>query len=143
VKKSLDTPMTENNRPESFEVSDKQKSFLKKIIPISAFIGGLCCFVPVVLVLLGVSSVSYAISLTDILYGQFVWVFRGLAFLCLAAALIWYFYKKENICSLEEAKRNKQLIINFTFTTLIVTAVAYIIWTYVIVEILGIALGLW
>jgi len=126
-----------------FEISDTQKSFLKKIIPISTFIGGLCCFAPVVLVLLGISSVAFAISLTDILYGQYVWVFRGAVFLFLSLGLIWYFYKKEKICSLDEAKRKKQLIFNFTVTSIIILTFAYIIWTYVIVEILGIYLGLW
>jgi hypothetical protein len=126
-----------------FEITGQQKSFLKRIIPISAFIGGLCCFAPVVLVLLGVSSLTFAISLSDLLYGQYVWVFRGAAFLSLTIGLIWYFYKKENICSLDEAKRKKQLILNFTLTSIIIMTLAYLIWTYVIVEIIGIALGLW
>jgi hypothetical protein len=133
----------EGNHPSILEISRDQKSFLKKIIPISAFIGGLCCFAPVILVLLGISSVAFAISLTDLLYGQYVWVFRGIAFLFLMIGLIWYFYKKENICSLDEAKRKKQLILNFTLTSIIILTIAYIIWTYVIVEILGIYLGLW
>jgi hypothetical protein len=71
------------------EISKEQKSFLKKIIPFSAFVGGLCCFTPVVLVLLGISSVTFAISLTDLLYGQYVWVFRGSALLFLSIGLIW------------------------------------------------------
>jgi hypothetical protein len=135
--------MERSNQVELFNISEEQKSFLKKIIPISAFIGGLCCFAPVVLVLFGISSLTFAISLTDLLYGQYAWAFRGIAFLFLSIGLIWYFYKKENICSLDEAKRKKQLIFNFTLTSIIILTVAYLIWTYVIVEILGIALGLW
>lgn len=135
--------MEGDNQLELFNMSDEQKSFLKKIIPISAFIGGLCCFAPVVLVLIGISSVALAISLTDLLHGQYAWGFRGVAFLFLSIGLIWYFYKKENICSLDEAKQKKQLILNFTLTSIIILTVAYLIWTYVIVEILGIALGLW
>jgi hypothetical protein len=135
--------MGSDNQAEIFGISDQQKSFLKKVIPISAFLGGLCCFTPVVLVLLGISSVTFAISLTDVLYGQYVWIFRGMALLFLSIGLIWYFYKKENICSLEEAKKKKQLIINFTLTAIIIMTIAYIIWLYVIVEILGLALGLW
>jgi hypothetical protein len=135
--------MEGENQTEPFIMSGDQKSFLKKIIPISAFIGGLCCFAPVVLVLLGISSLTFAISLTDLLYGQYVWAFRGLAFLLLAIGLMWYFYKKENICSLDEAKRNKQLIFNVSMIAIIFFTLAYIVWTYVIVEIMGIYLGLW
>jgi hypothetical protein len=135
--------MVEEVQSDIFVIPDTQKSFLKRIVPLSAFIGGLCCFAPVVLVILGISSVTFAISLTDILYGQYVWAFRGLAFLFLGMGLLWYFYKKENICSLDEARKKKQLIINISLTSVIILTFSYVIWTYVIVEILGIYLGLW
>ncbi len=125
------------------ETSEKQNSFLKKVIPIAAFIGGLCCFAPVVLVLLGLSTVSFAASLTDILYGTYKWAFRGAALLFLFAALFWYFYKEEKVCTIDEFKKKRREVTNFILLTLILGIIAYILWLYVIVEIIGLILGVW
>jgi len=120
-----------------------QKSFLKRIVPASAFIAGLCCFTPVVLVLAGISTVAFAASLSDLLYGTYRWVFRGVAFLFLLGSLFWYFYKKEKVCTIGEFRKKRRKILNFTLIVIIVSVVAYIIWLYVIVEIIGILLGIW
>jgi hypothetical protein len=125
------------------KLTQDQKSFLKKSIPISAFIGGLCCFTPVVLVLLGLSSVAYAASLSDLLYGSYKWIFRSVSLILLLAGLIWYFYKKEKICKIDQVKRNKNKIINITLIAIIGLILTYLIWLYVIVEIIGILLGIW
>ena len=124
-------------------MNNQEKSFLKKVLPVSAFIAGLCCFTPIVLVLLGISTVSYAASLSDILYGQYKWLFRGIALLFLLSSLYWYFYKKEKICTIDEAKKKRKKIINLILVTLISGIIIYIIWLYVIVEIIGILLGIW
>ena len=121
----------------------EQKSFLKKFIPIVAFIAGLCCFTPVVLVLFGLSTVAFAASLADTLYGSYKWAFRGVSLVLLLASLGWYFYKKENVCSLDAVKKKRTKIINFTLLTLGIGVVAYIIWLYVVVELIGIGLGIW
>jgi len=124
-------------------ITTEEKSFLKKVIPIGALIGGLCCFTPVVLVLLGISSVSFAASLSNTLYFQYKWVFRGIALLFLLGSLGWYLYSKEKICTLNQVKRNKRRIINIILLTLVIGVLAYIIWLYVIVEIIGLFLGIW
>ena len=125
------------------KLNKKEKSFLKKAIPVTAFIAGLCCFTPVVFVLFGLSSVAFAASLADNLYGNYKWVFRGISLGLLLAALGWYFYSKEGICSLDAAKRKKKKIINLTLITLSIAILSYIIWLYIIVEIIGIWLGIW
>lgn len=125
------------------EITPSQKSFLKKILPASAFIGGLCCFAPVVLVLFGISSVSFAASLSSTLYGTYKWMFRGTAFLFLLAALFWYFYKKEKVCTIDEFKKKRRTIINFALIAIILAIMAYVIWLYVIVEVIGLAIGVW
>ncbi|MFH1590606.1 MAG: hypothetical protein ABIC95_01625 [archaeon] len=124
-------------------IDKEQKSFLKKFIPLSALIGGLCCFTSVVLVLLGLSSVAYAASLSDLLYGSYKWVFRGVAAAFLIAGLIWYFYKKEGICTLDQLKRKRNRVINLVLVTFILAIIVYVLWLYVFVEIMGIGLGLW
>jgi hypothetical protein len=125
------------------KLTTEQKAFLKKVIPGAAFVGGLCCFTPVVLVLFGLSSVAFAGSLADTLYGGHKWVFRAIALLLLLASIAWYFYTKENVCTLDALKRKKNKIINFTLLAVSIGILAYIIWLYVIVEIIGILLGIW
>ena len=123
------------------EKSDK--SFLKKIVPIAAFVAGLCCFTPVVLVLFGIGTVAYAASLSDLLYGSYKWFFRGVALLFLFGALFWYFYKKKNICTFDEAVKQRRRIINLTLITLILGIIVYIVWLYGVVELIGIFLKIW
>lgn len=120
-----------------------QKSFLKKIIPLVAFMGGLCCFTPVILVLFGLSSVAFAASLSDTLYGQYRWIFRGVALLLLLGAVGLYLYTKENICTLDKLKREKRKVINLILLTLVLGVVAYMGWLYVVVEMIGSLLRIW
>jgi len=125
------------------KLDKKEKSFLKKMVPFSAFVGGLCCFTPVVLVLFGLSSVAYATSLTNVLYGDYKWAFRGVALLFLLIGLAWYFYKKEGICSLDDLKRRKRKVLNMILISVIVLTLVYIVWLYIVVEVIGLGLGIW
>ena len=120
-----------------------KKQFLKKNIPVVAFLAGLCCFTPIVLVLFGLSTVAFAASLADTLYGTYKWVFRGVGIVLLLASLSWYFYKKEGVCSLDAVKRKKTQIINFTLLTLSIAVIAYLVWLHVIVHLFGVILGIW
>lgn len=66
----------------------------------AGLVGILCCVSPVVLVLLGLSSVSFAISLGNTLYYQYGWYFRGAAVLT-AAVGVYIHLKGERACSVE------------------------------------------
>ncbi|MBT7902797.1 hypothetical protein HN587_02965 [Candidatus Woesearchaeota archaeon] len=134
--------MTDKNK-KLIDISQEDKQFLKKLIPTTAFIAGLCCFTPVVLVLFGLSSVAFAASLSDTLYGTYKWVFRSVALALLLSGLAWYFYKKENVCSLDSLKRKKRRIINVVIIALITGIITYILWLYLVVELIGIGLNIW
>jgi cation transport ATPase len=125
------------------KLSKKEKSFLKKLIPLVALVGGLCCFTPIILVLFGLSSVAFAASLSNTLYYGYKWYFRGAALILLLASVAWYFYKKEGVCSIDALKRKRKKIINLVLLAIIAGVIAYIIWLYVILEIIGILLGIW
>jgi hypothetical protein len=43
-----------------------------KVVSIPAFVASLCCLSPIILVLLGISTVSFASSLSDIFYGTYI-----------------------------------------------------------------------
>ncbi len=113
----------------------------KGILLVSALaglIGGLCCTTPVVLVLLGLASVSAANDLGNNLYGAHRWIFRGAALAFLVLALVIYFRRK-GVCTLDQARRQRNVIINTSLVALISAVGIYIFWTYVVVQYWGIA----
>ena len=107
----------------------------------------MCCFPSVVLVFFGLASVSTAAALSDDLY----WGYNGLGWfrpLLLTASammviigLIVYF-RKEGICTLDEAKRQRQRVINTSLFVGTLTVALYILFNFVILTELGIALNL-
>lgn len=113
-----------------------------KIIGIPVFAASLCCLSPVILVLLGLSTASFAGSLADTLYGNYKWVFRGLGLTLLMVSLVLHF-RKSGICTLDALKRRRNEIINTTLLTLIVGVIGYVIFLYVIVEYVGLFLNIW
>jgi hypothetical protein len=113
-----------------------------KVAGLPVFIASLCCVAPLVLVLLGLSTVSFAASLTDTLYGGHKWIFRGVGLTLLAASLVYYFRKK-GVCTFDQAVRRRNEIINMVIVTLIVAIIAYVVWLYGIVHILGVLVNIW
>lgn len=110
---------------------------------IGAFIAGLCCFSPLILFLAGLTTASFAGSLADSLYYQYKWYFRlaGITFLVITF-VVWY-KKRSQSCSLDETARLRKKMINLFLLSLITLILAYSIWLYIVVELLGIKLGLW
>lgn len=118
------------------------KSILK-VTGIPVVVASLCCLTPVVIVLFGLGSVSLAASLADTLYGTYKWAFRiaGLALLILSLA--WYLRREKGICTLDEAKKRWNEILNIVGITLAVGIVGYFLWLYVVVEYAGKLLHIW
>jgi hypothetical protein len=106
-------------------------------------LASLCCLSPVILVLLGVSTVSFASSLADTLYGDYKWVFRIVGLVTLAGALVLYLRREKGICTINEAVRRRNEIINYLALTLIAGVVGYIFFLYVVVHYIGKWMNLW
>jgi len=119
--------------------SDRKGIFL--LSGLAALVGGLCCLTPLVLVLLGLASISVAASLGNVLYGDYRWEFRLAALAFLALGLVVYF-RRRGICTLDQARRQRHRIINTSLIVLIFAVGIYILWTYVAVHWLGIWAGL-
>ena len=118
-----------------------------KVVGGSALLASMCCFPSVVLVLFGLASVSTAASLSDTLYlgtGGFWW-FRGtlniVSLLCVIAGLVVYF-RKQGICTLNDAKRQRQRVVNTSLLVVIIFVLTYLVFNYVILTEVGIALNL-
>jgi hypothetical protein len=115
---------------------------IAKITGLPVVFASLCCLTPVILVLLGLSGVAFASSLADNLYGNYKWVFRGIGLFLLAISLLIYFRNK-GICTIDAVKRQRRKVINTILLVLVIGILSYIIFLYVIVEIIGILLGIW
>lgn len=123
-------------------MSNKIKDVLK-ISSIPVVLASLCCLSPVILVLAGVSTVTFASSLADTLYGDYKWIFRGVGLLALLAALYYYFTRKKGVCTIDEAVRRRNEIINYVALTLIAGVLGYLFFLYVVVHYVGVWLDLW
>jgi hypothetical protein len=108
----------------------------------SAAIASLCCLTPLVLVMFGLSSVAFAASLADTLYGTYKWAFRGVGLLLLIITIVIYF-RKQGVCTLDQAKRRRNEIINKTLLALAIGVLAYIFFLYVVVHYAGVWYGIW
>ena len=123
-------------------MNTKLKDILK-ISSIPVVLASLCCLSPIILVLIGVSTVSFASSLADTFYGEYKWYFRVAGLLALLGALYFHLTKQKGICTIDEAKRRRNEIINYIALTLIVGVVGYIFFLYVVVHYIGVFLNLW
>ncbi len=118
---------------------------LKEILRIASVpvvIASLCCLSPVILVLLGLSTVGFATSLSDTFYGEYKWYFRLAGLLALGLAY-WYHLRRQGICTLDQAKRERNRIVNGILITLIAGVIGYLFFLYVVVEYLGKWLKIW
>lgn len=119
---------------------------LKEILKISSLpvaLASLCCLSPVILVLLGISSVSFASSLADTLYGEYKWVFRIVGIIALLGSLAYYLRRKKGVCTIEDVVRRRNEIINYIALTVVLGVLGYLFFLYVVVHYIGVAVSLW
>lgn len=113
-----------------------------KIASIPVLFASLCCLSPILLFVLGLASVSVAASMADVFYGTYKWAFRGAGLAFLIIGLVMYFRKK-NICTFDEVKKQRTRIINTVLLTFFIAVVGYIFFLYVVVHYWGVFLGIW
>ena len=115
-------------------ILNKRETYLSGF---GAFIASLCCFSPIVLVLLGLSTASFAGSLGYKLFLGYWWAFIGSGFLFMISAFYFYIRKKHNVCSLKDVNINRRAIIPSLILLVLIFFVIYLIWE-IILEIVGI-----
>ena len=96
---------------------------------LAGLVGIACCVSPVVLVLLGLSSVSFAISLGNTLYYEYGWYFRGAALL-LAAGGVMGILRRRGSCTLRGARVQWRLLISVVLLMVAVNAALYGLTSY-------------
>ena len=116
---------------------------LLKITGLPVVFASLCCLSPLILLAFGLSTVSFASSLADTFYGDYKWAFRGVGLILLAVSTILYFRRNKGVCTIDEAKKRRQEIINTTLIILITGIIGYVLFLYVVVHFLGVPIGIW
>ncbi len=116
---------------------------LWKLIGASAFTASLCCVPSVVWVLFaGSSAIVAADQLSnDLYFGAVRWLLYLVALVMAGAGLTIHF-RRDGICTLDDAKRERRRIVNTSLFVLTASIVLYVVWNYVILELIGIAIGL-
>ncbi|MDC3047763.1 MAG: hypothetical protein VX366_07380 [Candidatus Thermoplasmatota archaeon] len=120
---------------------------LVKWISSSTILASMCCLPSVIMVMFGLSSVTTAAALSDTLYWgtDGYWWFRPTLLTASAimviVGLISYF-RKQGVCTFDDVKKDKRRVVNVSLLVLTIAFVSYMIFNYVILEILGIAVGL-
>jgi hypothetical protein len=114
-----------------------------KITSIPVFLASLCCLSPVILVLLGISTVSFGSSLADTLYGEYKWAFRVVGLVTLLLSLGFYLRRQKNICTFDDVVRRRNEVINMLALTIIAGVLGYLFFLYVVVHYIGVWLALW
>lgn len=114
-----------------------------KVSGVPIVLASLCCLSPVILVLLGISTVSFASSLADTLYGDYKWVFRGIGVVALLGSLAYYLYRQKGICTLDQVKRRRNEIMNYLALAIITGVCGYLFFLYVVVHYFGVWLSIW
>lgn len=120
---------------------------LWKWISSSAIVASLCCLPSVVMVMFGLASISTAAALSDTLYWgkDGYWWFRPavsvLAGIFVVIGLISYF-RKQGVCTLDDVKRERRKVVNISLLAFSLAIFGYLVFNFVILEIIGIAVGL-
>ncbi len=95
----------------------------------AGLVGISCCVSPVVMVLLGLASVSFAISLGNTLYYGYGWYFRGAA-LVLAVMGVIAILRGRNACSLRGARAQWRLLLTVVVAMVAVYVLLYWLTSY-------------
>ena len=62
--------------------------------------------------------------------------------LALAGAGLTMHFRRDGICTLDDAKRERRRIVNTSLAVITAVIVLYLVWDYIILQLIGIAVGL-
>ena len=116
---------------------------LAKLVAASALTASLGCLPSVIWVLCaGSSAIVAADQLSNALYYSWVrFALYGVSFCMVAYGLVLYF-RNQGVCTLDDAKRERRRVLNTSLAVFTAAVLVYLVWNFVILEIIGIAIGL-
>ena len=123
--------------------ADQTTRPLAKLVAASAVTASLCCLPSVIWVMFaGSTAIVAADQLSNDLYYSWVrFALYGVSFIMLAYGLVLYF-RNQGVCTLDDAKRERRKVVNTSLAVFTAAIITYLVWNFVILEIVGIAIGL-
>jgi hypothetical protein len=123
--------------------ADQTTRPLAKLVAASAVTASLCCLPSVIWVMFaGSTAIVAADQLSNDLYYSWVrFALYGVSISMLAYGLVLYF-RNQGVCTLDDAKRERRKVVNTSLAVFTAAIITYLVWNFVILEIVGIAIGL-
>ena len=116
---------------------------LTRLVALSAITASLCCLPSVVWVMLaGSSAIVAADQLSNDLYYSWVRFALYLVSLSMLSFGLVVYFRNRGVCSLDDVKSEKRRVVNTTLAVFTAAILTYLVWNFVILEIVGIAIGL-
>ena len=123
--------MSEDNKP------------LAAIATASALTASMCCLPSVIWVLFaGSSAIVAANELSNDLYYSWVRIALYAVSLCMLIIGLVLYFRNRGICDIDDLRRERRRVVNTSLALFAVTVLGYLVWNYVVLEVVGIALGL-
>ncbi len=124
-------------------MDSEDKRPLASLVALSAVTASMCCLPSVIWVLFaGSSAIVAADQLSNNLYYSWVrYALYAVSLSMVAIGLVIYF-RKRGVCSLDDVKKERRKVVNTSLAVFTASIIAYLFWNFVILEILGIAIGL-
>ena len=124
-------------------MDSEDKRPLASLVALSAVTASMCCLPSVIWVLFaGSSAVVAADQLSNNLYYSWVrYALYAVSLSMVAIGLVIYF-RKRGVCSLDDVKKERRKVVNTSLAVFTASIITYLFWNFVILEILGIAIGL-
>jgi len=137
----MDGGISQDSIPDE-DILSETKS-LWKVIGLGAVTASMCCLPSVIWVLFAGSSAIIAANQlsNDLYYGIARQILYAIAIAMVGVGLVIHF-RSLGVCTLDQAKKERRRIINTTLAVLTSTFVIYFIWNFIILELVGIAIGL-
>jgi len=154
-----ETFIDEHKQTDSPAIGKKSdRGAIFKLGILGAVAASLCCLTPVVLVMVGLGIAAIfgpeilgasstdeftqkVHQFTDRWYDDYKWWFRVGGLAIIAGGIVFYF-RRRGVCTLDQAKRHRNRIINVVLITAILSTGIYLLWNYVIVHYWGVGVGL-
>lgn len=142
MKESLEGYEMDQEPTQDEDILSEAKS-LWKTIGLGALTASMCCLPSVIWVLFaGSSAIVAADQLSnDLYYGMARPIVYAIAIAMVGSGLVIHF-RSRGVCTIDQVKKDRRRIINTTLAVLTATFVIYFIWNYIILELIGIYLGL-
>ena len=124
-------------------MDSEQTRPLMRLVALSAVTASLCCLPSVIWVMLaGSSAIVAADQLSNDLYYSWVRFALYLVSLSMLCYGLVVYFRNRGVCTLDDVKRHRRRVVNTTLAVFTAAILTYLFWNFVVLEIVGIAIGL-